>query len=328
MVGSSSSCYRLRDRRELGDTGVKVSRLCFGALTIGPLQCNLDIDAGADLIRMALDHGVNFIDTAEYYRTYPYIKQAIAGRQDVVVASKSYAFTFEGMQESIEKCLRGIDRDYVDLFMLHEQESALTLKGHRPALECLLRAKEAGTVRAVGISTHTVAAVKAATLMPEIDVVSPLINLEGWGIADGHRQDMEKAVAAAYSAGKGIYSMKPLAGGHLRNRAREAFTYLLDNPAIDSIAVGMRLPAELEMNIRIFSGCTVPVELCQQVDATQRRLHIEDWCTGCGRCVERCPTGALTLAGPDQSKAMCDHRRCLLCGYCAGVCPECAIKVI
>ena len=61
----------------LGNTGLTVSRLCFGGLIIGPLQANLPAGQGADVIVEALRLGVNFIDTAELYETYPHIREAI-----------------------------------------------------------------------------------------------------------------------------------------------------------------------------------------------------------------------------------------------------------
>jgi aryl-alcohol dehydrogenase-like predicted oxidoreductase len=64
---------------ELGRTGLSVSRLCFGALTVGPLQSNLPLNEGAAVIRYALEQGVNFIDTAKLYGTYPYIREALRG---------------------------------------------------------------------------------------------------------------------------------------------------------------------------------------------------------------------------------------------------------
>ena len=57
------------------------------------------------------------------------------------------------MEQSLERALRGLGRDYIDIFMLHEQESSLTLRGHGGALDYLVRAKERGLVRAVGMST-------------------------------------------------------------------------------------------------------------------------------------------------------------------------------
>ncbi|HBC91540.1 MAG TPA: aldo/keto reductase, partial [Pelotomaculum sp.] len=65
--------------RVLARTGMQVSRLCFGALTISPLQAGLPLVEGARIIRAALEAGVNFIDTAELYSNYHYIREAIKG---------------------------------------------------------------------------------------------------------------------------------------------------------------------------------------------------------------------------------------------------------
>ena len=129
---------------ELGRTGIRVSRLCFGSLTMGPLQRGLSPAAGAALLRVAFDLGVNFVDTAELYGTYPHIALAVKGIRDrVVVATKSYAHTREGMERSLENALRALGTHYVDVFLLHEQDSAQTLRGHWGAVEYLLRAREA-----------------------------------------------------------------------------------------------------------------------------------------------------------------------------------------
>ena len=63
----------------LGKSGLKVSELCFGVLPMGPLQANIPIKDGAKIIRKGLDSGINFLDTAQVYKTYPYIKDALAG---------------------------------------------------------------------------------------------------------------------------------------------------------------------------------------------------------------------------------------------------------
>lgn len=143
--------------RVLGNTRIKVSRMCFGSLTIGPLQRNLSISEGSRLILQALEVGVNFIDTAQLYRNYGYIRQALRGwREEVVIATKSYAYTAEMMKNALEEARRELDLDLIPIFMLHEQESEHTIRGHWPALEYLLKAREQGKVRAVGISTHYV----------------------------------------------------------------------------------------------------------------------------------------------------------------------------
>jgi len=312
--------------RVLGRTGITVSRLCFGALTIGPLQANLPLAEGTGVIRRALEAGVNFIDTAELYGTYPYIREAIRNfGREVVIVSKCYAYTSQGMRESVEKALKMIGRDYIDIFMLHEQESVLTIKGHWEAIEYLLEAKKKGLVRAIGISTHHVEGVLGAAAFPEIEVIQPLINMAGIGIRGGTSHDMLQAIRNASSAGKGIYAMKALGGGHLLNRSEEAFEYILSIPELASVAVGMSSPDEVDYNVRIFSGQPVSESLKSKVARRPRRLHIEDWCLGCGECVRRCTSGALNLAG---GKAVADRTKCILCGYCGEVCPEFCIKVV
>ena len=151
------------DYQILGHTGLKVSKLCFGGLTIGPLQSTRPLAEGATVMRTAFDAGVNFVDTAELYGTYPYIRKAIAdAKHDIIIASKSYAYTYEDMRLSVETACREIGRDYIDIFMLHEQTSRMTLRGHAEALRYLCDAKRQGIIRATGVSTHTIDVVRAA----------------------------------------------------------------------------------------------------------------------------------------------------------------------
>lgn len=311
---------------ELGRTGIKVSRLCLGTLPLGPLQAHLDVRAGAQVIRMALELGINFLDTAEIYGTFPYIRKALRGwPEPVVIATKSYAYTWEGMKESLEEARRALDREVIDIFLLHEQESEHTLAGHREALDFLLEAKAQGLVKAVGISTHAVAAVRASIKVREIDVLHPLINMEGLGILDGTREEMLAAVKEAFLAGKGVYAMKALGGGHLAGRAREALAFVLNLPFVHSVAVGMQTPEEVMVNVAWCLGEEVSPEILKKIKNKKRKLHIEEWCRGCGSCVERCPQGALKLEG---GRAMVDEALCILCGYCASSCRDFCLKVV
>ncbi len=312
--------------RQFGATGLKVSRMCFGVLTIGPLQANLPVSQGSGVIRYALENGVNFMDTAQFYKTYPYIRQALKGYAgDAVIASKSYAHTRDMMADSVEEARREIDRDVIDIFLLHEQESALTIQGHWEAFEYLLKCKQQGIIRAAGISTHTVAGVTAASTIPEIDVIHPLYNIGGIGIADGTREEMAEAIAGAARAGKGIYGMKPLGGGNLLADADEALSFVLGNENLQAIAVGMKTQPEVDMNIKLFCGEPVPETVRQKVGSVPRTLHIDSWCRGCGKCVDRCTAGAINVV---HGKALVDHKACRLCGYCGAACEEFCIKII
>lgn len=307
--------------------GIRVSKLCFGSLTVAPLQADLPVETGAEVIAHALRNGVNFIDTAQYYKNYEYIKLALktSGYHDTVISSKTYAYNVELAAQAVDEACLAIDRDYIDIFMLHEQESIHTLRGHMEALEYLFDAKLKGKIRAVGVSMHHVAAVDGVCELKKrgypIDCVHPIYNKSGLGIVDGNAGDMLNAIKNAHELGIGIFSMKPLAGGHLYNRAGEAFDFLLDCPQIDSIAVGMQSIEEVDANIKYFETRTFDKKILK----THRRLHIEEYCTGCGKCVSRCGQGALTIV---EGRAVPNHNKCVLCGYCSAVCDIFAVKVL
>ncbi len=310
---------------KLGNSGLEVSRLCFGGLIIGPLQANLPPDCGAEIIKKAFDMGVNFIDTAELYGTYPHIREAIKkSHMKPVIATKSYAYDYEGAFKSLEKARKEMDVDVIDIFLLHEQESRLTLRGHREALEYYLKEKQKGTIKAVGVSTHNVEVVEAAAEMDEIDVIHPLVNKKGVGIGDGTTEEMLSAVKKAFDNGKGIYSMKPLGGGNLLSSYKESMDFVLNQSCIHSIAVGMQSVEEVIMNICVFNGHEVPHEIIDALAKRKRVLHIDYWCEGCGKCVSRCGQDALKILG---NKAVVDGEKCVLCGYCGSVCPVFAIKI-
>lgn len=314
------------DYREIGQTGIRVSRLCFGSLTLGPLQKNLGLSEGIGLIEEAIDYGVNFIDTADLYDTYDYIKGALKKAPDMIVSSKSYAYDNKTAEETLNRALKAIDRDYIDFFLLHEQEGPLTLKGHWEAIEYLIRAKEEGKVRAIGISTHHIEGVKAASSLAEMDIIHPIINYKGFGIVDGSLSEMEKAIEEAHKRGKGIYAMKALGGGHLIRDMNLAMDYILSLPYLDSIAIGMQRSEEIGVNVKLFNGISPSKAELDSLKSHDRELFIHDWCVGCGICIEKCQQKALYMNS--KGKADVDRDSCVLCGYCGAYCMELAIKII
>lgn len=309
----------------LGSSGIEVSRLCFGTLTLGPLQGNYNLEKGSDIMAYAMEKGVVFFDTAQLYRTYDYIRMASRKSGiEPVVSTKSYAYDEAGAKKAVEEAMKGIDRDYIDIFMLHEQESRLTLKGHRRALEYYISLKEKGRIRAVGVSTHNVEVVDAAAEMDEIDVIHPLYNKSGIGINDGTPNDMAAAISKARIAGKGIFSMKPLGGGSLINQYYDSMEFVLGNNDIHSVAVGMRSEPEVDMNLAVFSGEVPDMDTAGKATLQNRALHIEFWCEKCGKCIERCKQGALSM---ENGKIIINNDKCVVCGYCCSVCPAFAIKI-
>lgn len=239
----------------------------------------------------------------------------------MIISTKSYSYDIKTAQISLDKARKELGRDYIDIFMLHEQESEYTLKGHKEATDYFLKMKQQGIIKAFGVSTHFVAGVKAAAKHHEIDVIHPIYNIRGLGVADGTREEMEAAVKQAYEAGKGIFAMKPLGGGHLSGRVGEAFAYAAGSAYVHSVAVGMQTAGEVEQNCAYFSGKRDVMFTLKE----KRRIMIHDWCEACGRCVKACGSGALSIK---DGKAAIDQQRCIFCGYCGAACPQFAIKVI
>ncbi|HHY12579.1 MAG TPA: 4Fe-4S binding protein [Firmicutes bacterium] len=316
-------------RNILGDTGISVSQLCFGVLPMGPNQFGLSPEEGGELIREGILNGINFLDTAQSYNTYPHIRKALDGlkgtRDDVVIATKSAASTYKEMEAAVEEARMALDRGVIDIFHLHAARvDAKVFKDREGALECLVDSKSKGLIRAVGISTHSVEAVRAGKDVSEIDVIFPIINKEGLGILHGTKEEMASAIKEASLKGKGLYAMKALGGGNLLADRKGAFDYVKNLSGISSVAVGMVNRDELAMNLCIFNGQQVPDSLA---DATVRRksLIVQAFCKGCGRCVEICPNMAMEVV---DGRARNDSQKCILCGYCAPVCPEFAIRLV
>lgn len=326
-----------------------VSQLAFGSLTVSPLQAAPPPERAAEIISYALSRGINFIDTAQYYRNYDIIRAALKRFDgDVILSTKTYAYDRAGAEAAVEEARLGTGRDIIDIFMLHEQESIKTLRGHLEALEYLIGCRERGIIRAVGVSMHHIAAVRGVTELCRegipIDVIHPIYNILGIGIADGTsranaREEMAAAIAEAHGIGLGVFGMKALAGGHLISGADAAFNFVLDSGFIDAVAVGMQSEDEVDLNIEYFTSRTMNDERRKLISGRRRRLCIEDHCAGCGACVRRCPVHALRLVPVSSSlgsgefvhtythRAEVDPEICVLCGYCAGVCPEFALKV-
>ncbi|WP_371368028.1 Ion-translocating oxidoreductase complex subunit B [Sporomusa rhizae] len=314
-------------KRKLGKTGIEVTELCFGALPMGPIQKNVPVADCADVVEKALQSGINFIDTAQAYKTYEPIKMAM-DRTGIrpVIASKSSQKTYEGMAMAVEEALGALGIDYIDIFHLHAaREGENAFEVYKDSLQCLVDMKKKGKVKAVGISTHHTAVTRLAADVDVIDVVFPIINNKGRGIMGGTTEDMLQSMEKVAKAGKGLYLMKVLGGGSLINEYDEALKFARNIEGYASIAIGMVSIPEVEFNVKYFNG-----ELANAVisldKAEKKAVVVARNCKSCGQCIAACPADAISF--DDDNKARIDSAKCLTCGYCTPVCPEFAIRVI
>lgn len=312
-------------RVKLGLKGPVVSEICFGSLAISPLQGRVSLEEGRNVLEYAFASGIDWVDTAEIYDNYEQLRPVLDKYPEVKVVSKSYAVTATELRQSLEKARKGLNRDVIDIFMLHEQESHLTLKGHAQAWQALLEAKANGLVNYIGISTHAVQGVKAGALQPGLDIIHPLVNYQGLGIIDGTLEEMLASIAFAAELGIGIYAMKVFGGGHLANNPEKALQFVRSVPGIQAMALGMSSRQEVDFNLALVSNQEIPEKLRQSVLYRDKKLYIADWCQGCGKCLAACPQKALYLK---NGKAEVRAERCVLCGYCGRECIHFCLKIV
>src|ERR1700737_1312254 len=153
--------------RTLGNTGVRVSPLCLGAMMFGGWG-NTDHDDSIRMIHRALDAGINFIDTADVYsrgESEEIVGKALAGgrRDSVVLATKvhgrmgdeggrdpnQYGNSRRWIIQEVENSLRRLGTDWIDLYQIHRPEPDTDIDETLGALSDLVRA---GKVRYIGTS--------------------------------------------------------------------------------------------------------------------------------------------------------------------------------
>jgi aryl-alcohol dehydrogenase (NADP+) len=153
----------------LGRTGLKVSRLCLGAMTYGTPEWRpwvLDDAASCPFISRALEHGINFFDTADMYsrgvseQVLGRALNALTRRDQVVIATKAFYPVTEGPNQrglsrkhllhAIDESLARLGTDYVDLYQIHRFDRETPIE---ETLEALHDIVKAGKARYIGASS-------------------------------------------------------------------------------------------------------------------------------------------------------------------------------
>jgi aryl-alcohol dehydrogenase-like predicted oxidoreductase len=258
------------DTVEFGETGLRVSRLAFGTGTHGwggrSEQSDLGVGELASLLRLAYDHGVTFWDTADAYGSHPHVAKALAGlpRDEVVIATKTTSRTGAQAARDVERFLRELGTDVLDVVLLHFVTQADWPQRYAGAMEALSRAKEQGKVRAVGVSCHGLGALRAAAVADWAEVVLARINMAGVNMG-ASPVEVIPILEQVYVSGKAVYGMKVLGCGQLVGKARAAIQYVLQLGVVHAVVIGTSRREHLLENVSV-------VEELAAVSSNERRV--------------------------------------------------------
>jgi predicted aldo/keto reductase-like oxidoreductase len=138
----------------------------------------------------------------------------------------------------------------LDVALMHFVSDERWPHARAGAMEALSRAKERGLVRAVGLSCHSIGALRAAAASPWVDVVLARINYDGVNM-DGKPAEVVPVLQQLYSAGKGVYAMKVLGCGALAADPRAGIEYALGLGVVHALAIGMSRREHVAENVAL-----------------------------------------------------------------------------
>lgn len=306
--------------RRMGSLGWEVSALGFGCMRLPTrrmLPGVVDPRESVAAIRLGIDRGINYLDTAYLYhlgRSETIVGNALGGgyRERVKLVTKLpviLARKPEDFDTYLHRQLHRLRTDCLDAYLLHGLNRGLYQKARRLGfVEKLERAREAGTIRHVGFSFHD-----------SFPVLKEIIDSHPWDIVMVQHNYMDTGIQAtseglAYAHGKGmaVVVMEPLKGGMLAHPPRRALAimegasakrtpvewalqFLWNKPEVSVVLSGMSSRNQVNQNCdsaeRSGVGSLPPEDLdvIEQLAAAFRE-RIVVGCTGCGYCMP-CPHG-------------------------------------
>jgi predicted aldo/keto reductase-like oxidoreductase len=321
----------------LGKTGLKVGDVSCGAISFFE----------PNVMRYAVDMGVNYFDTAEGYmngNSEKYIGQALGGIRDKILIATKHPFagrtpiTKDGLIQRMNSSLKRLNTDHVDVAMAHNV-SDLSLLDNEDLLAGYEQLKKEGKVRFTGFSTHNAqVTLKQAVDREFVQVVLVIYNhLEGPAI--------EPLIEAVKKKGIGVVAMKVFAGGKQGNLkslvsptvsySQAAIRWVLSNPVVDCCIPTMSSYSHVEEYV---SASGQPLDRGDlEIIAAYREQASGQYCrVSCTDCLSACPGNVAindvlryTMYYEDYRRekdaiehysALDDARKPTDCSRCAGPC--------
>jgi aryl-alcohol dehydrogenase-like predicted oxidoreductase len=217
------------EKRILGRTGLEVSVIGFGAMTIGGIYGPVDDAVGNQALHAAVDAGINFIDTSDAYgaghseRVIGAFLKERPDRHQIIVCTKggnnmvtgTRNFTPDYIRNCVEGSLQRLGVDAIDLYLLHNPALA-NLQAH-DSFDVLEDYKAKGQIKHWGVSLNTLAECELAVTDGHAAVLQMEYNILEQGPAE--------VFAKAHAAGVGVISRVPLKRGLLSGRFDEHWTF-------------------------------------------------------------------------------------------------------
>ena len=233
----------LTDQVKLGNTGIKASYLGFGTGTKGvgreSNQTRLGIVQFSRMINHAFDQGINYFDAADYYGTHEYLRSSLKRipRERYVLSSKIWYRTSKSAQEDLDRFLRELGTDYIDILFIHCVTEPSWAADLREMVEVLEAAKQKGIIRAHGISIHNLDVLKGVPDNPWVDTCLARINPIG-PFMDGKPEEVVSVLEKIHGAGKAVTGIKILGEGRIADQREKSMRYVLGLECVDSIVIG------------------------------------------------------------------------------------------
>ncbi|MGC8493440.1 MAG: aldo/keto reductase [Syntrophobacteraceae bacterium] len=312
----------------LGKTGLEVSEVGFGCIPI----IRLSTSEAVTVLRHAYDCGITLFDTANmYFDSEEKIGIALEGiRNRVVIATKTVKRTRTEAQADIDLSLKRLRTDYIDLFQVHQlslESDYRTAIGPDGVMEAVVRSREAGKIRHIGVTSHSIEmAAKLVKTGLFSTVQFPFNFLESKPVEELHPAAREKKM--------GILAMKPFAGGALDN-AELCFKFLRQFPDVIAIP-GFDAVEQVDQVVAIYRNKNEV--LPEDLEAMERyRAELgQRFCRRCEYC-QPCEQGVMITAAMGypivvnrmsakkaaalMGQAMESVRNCTECGECLKRCP-------
>ncbi len=268
--------------RKLGNTGIEVSCIGLGCAQLGSSRTEYAVQ----IVRRALELGVNYFDTAHSYSDSE-IKLDVglgAERGKVYISSKTTAKTREEAWQHINESLERLQTDYLDNYHLHGLADAADVElrlGPGGALKALVEAKAKGLVRHIGCTSHRSSILLEALERFEFEIILVPMNIV-------EREPLDHLIPICLERGIGISIMKPVATGLLPPAL--ALKWLLNQPMATAVP-GATTVEEVEENSLIGymeDPTLTKMELKEAARFVDKLEHVR--CRICNAC-EPCPVG-------------------------------------